>query len=80
MPRFKVYNYDQNAMVVINYQDQLPGSALAWQKRKGLKHFSEWRRKSLSKQSNGSRPVKNGISWWLAICRIKTSRRYYHES
>lgn len=22
MPRFKVYNYDQNAMVVINYQDQ----------------------------------------------------------
>ncbi len=23
MPRFKVYNYDQNAMVVINYQDQL---------------------------------------------------------
>tara|TARA_R100001230_G_C5567795_1_gene90437 strand:- start:106 stop:336 length:231 start_codon:yes stop_codon:yes gene_type:complete len=55
MPRFKVYNYDQNAMVVINYQDQLPGSALAWQKRKGLKHFSEWRRKSLSKQ-------------WIASC------------
>ncbi len=27
MPRFKVYNYDQNAMVVINYQDQLqPGT------------------------------------------------------
>jgi len=23
MPRFKAYNYDQNAMVVINYQDQL---------------------------------------------------------
>jgi len=55
MPRFKAYNYDQNAMVVINYQDQLPGSALAWQKRKGLKHFSEWRRKSLSKQ-------------WIASC------------
>ncbi len=27
MPRFKAYNYDQNAMVVINYQDQLyPGT------------------------------------------------------
>lgn len=27
MPRFKVYNYDQNAMVVINYQDPLqPGT------------------------------------------------------
>ncbi len=27
MPRFKAYNYDQNAMVVINYQDQLqPGA------------------------------------------------------
>ncbi len=27
MPRFKIYNYDQNAMVVINYQDQLqPGT------------------------------------------------------
>ena len=26
MPRFKAYNYDQYAMVVINYQDQLqPG-------------------------------------------------------
>lgn len=26
MPRFKHYNYDQNAMVVINYQEQLqPG-------------------------------------------------------
>jgi len=26
MLRFKVYNYDQNAMVVINYKDQLqPG-------------------------------------------------------
>ena len=26
MPRFKVYNYDQSAIVVINYQDQLqPG-------------------------------------------------------
>ncbi|PJX14604.1 transposase [Halomonas sp. 141] len=23
MSRFKVYNYNQNAMVVINYQDQL---------------------------------------------------------
>lgn len=23
MPRFKVSNYDQNAIVVINYQDQL---------------------------------------------------------
>ncbi|MGP5019377.1 hypothetical protein ACTXPD_19355 [Vreelandella alkaliphila] len=23
MPRFKAYNYDQNAMVVINYHDQL---------------------------------------------------------
>ncbi|MFI2819843.1 hypothetical protein [Vreelandella piezotolerans] len=23
MPRFKIYNYDQNAMVVINYQDLL---------------------------------------------------------
>ncbi|WP_394424433.1 hypothetical protein [Vreelandella stevensii] len=23
MPRFKVYNYDQTAMVVTNYQDQL---------------------------------------------------------
>ncbi|UTD53938.1 transposase [Halomonas sp. MS1] len=28
MPRFKAYNYDQNAMVVINYQDQLqPGTS-----------------------------------------------------
>lgn len=27
MPRFKHYNYDQGAMVVINYQDQLqPGT------------------------------------------------------
>lgn len=27
MPRFKPYNYDQSAMVVINYQDQLqPGT------------------------------------------------------
>ncbi|WP_433924750.1 hypothetical protein ACN06F_04565 [Vreelandella sp. 21] len=27
MPRFKAYNYDQNAMVVINYYDQLqPGT------------------------------------------------------
>ncbi|MDQ7733111.1 transposase [Halomonas sp. SpR1] len=27
MPRFKAYNYDQNAMVVINYQNQLqPGT------------------------------------------------------
>ncbi|MDW0358378.1 transposase [Halomonas venusta] len=27
MPRFKAYNYDQNAMVVINYHDQLqPGT------------------------------------------------------
>ena len=27
MPRFKAYNYDQNAMVVINYQDRLqPGT------------------------------------------------------
>ena len=27
MPRFKHYNYDQDAMVVINYQDQLqPGT------------------------------------------------------
>ncbi|KKO03307.1 hypothetical protein LCGC14_0097200 [marine sediment metagenome] len=27
MPRFKPYNHDQNAMVVINYQDQLqPGT------------------------------------------------------
>ncbi|BCB61389.1 hypothetical protein HaloA020_20900 [Halomonas sp. A020] len=26
MPRFKPYNYDQNAMVVINYQDQLQPS------------------------------------------------------
>ncbi|CAH1044905.1 hypothetical protein [Halomonas sp. TD01] len=27
LPRFKAYNYDQNAMVVINYQDQLqPGT------------------------------------------------------
>ena len=27
MPRFKAYNHDQNAMVVINYQDQLqPGT------------------------------------------------------
>jgi len=27
MPRFKSYNHDQNAMVVINYQDQLqPGT------------------------------------------------------
>lgn len=23
MPRFKRYNYDQDAMIVINYQDQL---------------------------------------------------------
>ncbi|CAH1043796.1 hypothetical protein [Halomonas sp. TD01] len=23
MPRFKAYSYDQNAMVVINYQDQI---------------------------------------------------------
>ena len=23
MPRLKAYNYDQNAIVVINYQDQL---------------------------------------------------------
>ncbi|MDV6318710.1 hypothetical protein [Chromohalobacter sp. HP20-39] len=27
MPRFKPYNHDQSAMVVINYQDQLqPGT------------------------------------------------------
>ncbi|PVY70111.1 hypothetical protein C8D92_110142 [Tamilnaduibacter salinus] len=27
MPRFKPYNYDQDAMVVINYQDQIqPGT------------------------------------------------------
>ena len=27
MPRFKHYNYDQDAMVVINYQEQLqPGT------------------------------------------------------
>ncbi len=29
MPNFKPYNYDQNAMVVINYRDQLqPGQGL----------------------------------------------------
>jgi len=28
MPRFKHYNYDQDAMVVINYQEQLqPGES-----------------------------------------------------
>ena len=28
MPRFKHYNYDQDAMVVINYQEQLQPAPL----------------------------------------------------
>ncbi len=37
MPRFKHYNYDQDAMVVINYQEQLqPGESPQRQRAAGL--------------------------------------------
>ncbi len=43
MLRFKAYNYDQNAMVVINYQDQLQPSTFEYAAIKGFRSkLNDW--------------------------------------